>query len=1083
MRIQLSDLQRTADGHIETPILVLCKAHGEMIGAIGHAVHREMHFKFNEESMLSFQYPQYVNGVRTPLYDDLIGGRMVMVDPYGYFIIENPEESSDGSGIKTIKAYSLERELASKSVVLGEGVYNLWNPADPSNTLLGMIFDNIPNWSVGEVSASLIGRYRTFAKVEEKALSFLMQTVQKSYGCVFVFDGYRRVVNVIDADDTMPMLPIYLSKENLIKTVSVTEKDDEVVTRLYVQGADGVDILSVNPIGGNYIYNLDYYVGKGDIPDGIASKWQAWQNEIVTNQPYYRSLVALRNAGTAWLASAQAQLTELNNQLATQENLRATYLQAMMTYTAGSDQWTYFQQQLTASSEVCSALLSEISAQKAKIATIQSDITAHANSIADVVNHLSINNYFTADELDVLALFFHEDNFADPTFAVFDTNIEDGGSCSSSDSAAISFAGVDIIKMECDGGHTILVAKGGTISVVGTNVELTAGCNSALMDYHDGTVVLSANLGAGTYNDSSFPSGTLTCVGNATYDDSWLSAMTSVVTTISSPDGSVSYDEAHYEGAFSFSAEAASLYFTRNATDYQRYSVEQELYDYATDQLQDLAQPSFEFEISSGNFIYDEHFTAFKDAIQLGCGVYVQLDDNTLLTPLLLEISIKDDNPADFSLIFSNEFKRPDDVNRLRSLLNEVSTTSRSLNTAKMDIFQNTNTSTWVKDLIQNGYDAALAQIQAGKDNRVSIGGYGIVIDSTDGVDKVVLNNGMIALVDKRTNTVKMAMGHFVNATGATETDFVGVLADVIGGTLLAGQNLVIECPDINGGVLQFKVDSSGVVINNGRMHMTSDNGRMAWDPNYGFMAGTSTLFDATDTGHIKPSCIDDDGNLIFDDDGFPNGVNVWIGIDGQSYFRGNIYAESGYFKGTVQASQYLDANGKNMMADGKWNSSYLDLGNIIIDGTSGNITLTGAITWDGNNPAADCPTESETISLIGEYGGDPNPSYIKSTYISSTTIVSPTITGGTISGGAFLDLNQKSKLVLNPSSSSSSNADLCLYSGDNIAFEIYDEIAGSITLKSYYSEFLVTGTWGTTALGDWDFSSATVTGLTAAWG
>ena len=207
----------------------------------------------------------------------------------------------------------------------------------------------------------------------------------------------------------------------------------------------------------------------------------------------------------------------------------------------------------------------------------------------------------------------------------------------------------------------------------------------------------------------------------------------------------------------------------------------------------------------------------------------------------------------------------------------------------------------------------------------------------------------MIALYDKRTNTMKMARGHFYNE--ATGMDYVGVLADVIGGTLLAGQNLVIECPDVNGGVTQFKVDSSGVIINNGRMYMNTSVGAMGWDAKYGFFAGKPGLFQSVENGHVRPICVDASGKLILDSDGFPKDVNVWIGIDGKAYFRGDVHADSGYFngevhatkgtfKGTIQASDFLDSSGNSMLTGGKWKSEWLELKGLTIKNAKGETTF-----------------------------------------------------------------------------------------------------------------------------------------------
>lgn len=72
-------------------------------------------------------------------------------------------------------------------------------------------------------------------------------------------------------------------------------------------------------------------------------------------------------------------------------------------------------------------------------------------------------------------------------------------------------------------------------------------------------------------------------------------------------------------------------------------------------------------------------------------------------------------------------------------------------------------------------------------------------------------------------------------------------------------------------------------------------------------------------------------------------------GCDGK--FSGELSAASGSFKGVVQASDFLDKSGNSMLTSdkNKFDSNYLDLGNIQIDGTTGNITMTGSINLQGN--------------------------------------------------------------------------------------------------------------------------------------
>lgn len=183
--------------------------------------------------------------------------------------------------------------MDSKKFFLEEGTFNFYNPAAPSDTILGRVLAIADGWHIGYVSPSLIGRYRTFDQYDDYLLSFLYSTIPEKYRCVFVFDPYDRSFSVYDADEDRPRIPVYLDFENLVEKLEVTEISDELVTALRPYGADGLDIIAVNPTGDGWIYNIDYFIQNGDIPAQIAKKWDVWQSEISANRAYYNGLVGL----------------------------------------------------------------------------------------------------------------------------------------------------------------------------------------------------------------------------------------------------------------------------------------------------------------------------------------------------------------------------------------------------------------------------------------------------------------------------------------------------------------------------------------------------------------------------------------------------------------------------------------------------------------------------------------------------------------------------------------------------------------------------------------------------------------------
>lgn len=77
--------------------------------------------------------------------------------------------------------------------------------------------------------------------------------------------------------------------------------------------------------------------------------------------------------------------------------------------------------------------------------------------------------------------------------------------------------------------------------------------------------------------------------------------------------------------SLSFTIVSGSLFLTQNAGDYQKYSVQMELLEYAEGVLADAASPSYEFEIDSGNFIFAHEFAPFREKLRLGNALYLRL--------------------------------------------------------------------------------------------------------------------------------------------------------------------------------------------------------------------------------------------------------------------------------------------------------------------------------------------------------------------------------------------------------------------------------------------------------------------------
>lgn len=886
-------------GRPEPPTLLLQTADERTIGTLPNVANLKITVNFSETSEISFDLPAYSDGVPTPLYDKVVGYKVIRTEHYGIFLLMKPEISGDGiEEIKSVTGYSLEKKLENKQFFLEEGTFNFWNPATPDDTILGRILEVSPGWKAGYVAPSLIGRYRTFDQYDDYALSFLYDDAMDTFRCVVVFDVYNKTINAYDADDDVPTLPIYLGFDNLVTDLDITELTDELVTAMTPSGADDLDIRQVNPTGTNWIYDISYFIENGDIPSALAEKWTEWQKSVLNRQEYYKGLVGLRASATARLLSEQAKLVDRKAELDDLTNQQSVTIQALALETTADGKASQ-QKKLDEINANMEKKKKEVADQEAVVADIKTTLDAsnpdsYPAQIKAVNDELKLTAFFTADEYALLRHYFIEQPLSDDTFVASDVDTAVTGESSKATNGAIAISNSTIAQVDFgEIKKKMYTIAGGTAVVTAANKMSISIIRGTLEHKAGDEFVFSLYCGEMKIGEKTAPSGLITLTGT-------LSNLKNDIHEVNDKEVIT------YEGtSLSFDITAADLYMTTNVSDYQKYSVEMELYDHAVKTLADVASPTYEFSVETGNFIWAQEFEPFRKGLELGKGVYLRLHNDEVITPVLIGFDLDFEDQEKLSLTFSNRFKRHDNVANLKEMIENSYSSSRSFDAAKYTYNQTANQASKVSEFMNSSLDAAVNSIIGAKNQSVRIDGAGLHIGEPDSPYQIRIINGMIAMSDDGFQSAKVAIGHF-----ATDElgDHWGVNADIIGGKLLIGNGLVIEAPN-DDGVMQFKVDATGVWLYNSTFVLAKDGGgKILIDPRYGIASGKGDLYTTNGTT-VTPSFIDEDGKIVFDDDitlkglKIPKGTNFYIDAnDGKAYFRGNIYAEDGIFNGTVYA-------------------------------------------------------------------------------------------------------------------------------------------------------------------------------------
>ena len=892
----------------------------DTIGVIPGAYNLGFNIKFSEPSEISFDVPAVIDGEKNWIYDRLSGHKIIYTEHYGVYMTMNPETDADGiSEVKHITGYSIEKELDTKKFFLEEGTFKFYDQTNAGNgdTIIGRILEIAIGWKVGYISPVLAQRYRTFDEYDDYLLSFIYDDAPEKFRCVFVFDPYQKSINAYDADETVDTLPIYLDFDNLVEELGIEEISDELVTAIRPYGADELDIRGVNPIGTNWIYDLSHFIANGDIPTTLAAKWESWQKSILNNQQYYRGLVALRASSTARLLAAQAALVDLQGELETLTAQQSVTIQALAMETTSAGKATQ-QALLDQINAKISAKEDEISAQNELIRSIQTDLDStsdgsYAAQIQKIVNALSITNFFSDEEYETLSHYFIEQDITESTFVAtsIDTDISGASYTLSNEQLKISGSKIAKVDLTSEFSKRMYTFSGGTFAFTGGHTISGDIIRGTLEESDGGQYVLSLYAGSITAGSATATSGLITVSG--------------VLTGLTSDVAAVTVDEVTtYEGTtLRFSSTSGSLYLTANVSDYQKYSVQMELFEYAVEVLADLATPTYEFSVDSGNFIFAEEFSPFRNQLELGKGVYLNVGNKELITPYIIEFELDFEDRNNFSIVFSNRFKRHDNCNTLKDMIEQSYSTSRSFDASKYIYNQAANQASAVSKFMNSSLDAAKNTILGASNQSVVINGAGIHVGGDSNYQLRIVNN-MIAMTDDNWSHAKLAIGLFASEDVGT---YWGVNAEVIGGKLIVGNNLVIE-NETDTGVMQFKVDSTGAWLYNATFILQSDSmatyavraastgGCIILDPNYGIVAGNGNLFTTSGTT-VTPSFIDSDGDITFDTDGMPENSNFYLDIrDGSAYFRGMLTATAGEIGGFTIEDGYLHTgSGNNYVA------------------------------------------------------------------------------------------------------------------------------------------------------------------------
>lgn len=308
-----------------------------------------------------------------------------------YVISEISDDMDETKEVKTIRANSLGFELSDKLIQnYNVTSYSLWQLANETldKTL----------WTVGDIDSSFEGKFRSFDVPEASALDFINQ-VANTFGALIEYDTVNRKIHF--RKDIGKKQPLIVGYGKYMKTLGKNSKD-EMVTRLYVKGKDGLSINRVNPAGASYLEDFSYFLFPFERDEyGNVLKHSRYMSDSLCNAILdYNDLIKSKEGVFASLLErqeeVQKQLTQKNNEMFTLETQLKSILIGLDVQRAHGT-FFYRDKTYTSSSDTIGFALTETSYNAVMLKVYNSSLSVNIDG--STVNVPNLNQWFVAKKI------------------------------------------------------------------------------------------------------------------------------------------------------------------------------------------------------------------------------------------------------------------------------------------------------------------------------------------------------------------------------------------------------------------------------------------------------------------------------------------------------------------------------------------------------------------------------------------------------------------------------------------------------------------------------------------------------------
>ncbi|MEC1726915.1 phage tail spike protein [Schinkia azotoformans] len=398
--------------------LFLCKPNRETVAELAEAYGKVFQTINNGIHELTFKVPYIIERnkkyIRNPNIDLIRGNYLIRYEKGNskqYFIINKPKNTADsGREIKDVHCFLLPIELSRKVIRDYQVTKQVYSDIG-SDGILNETLLSKTNWSIGYIDADIALAVRTI-DVSEQSLIELVDEICQTTNGVPQWDTVNKRLSIYKLESLTHDKGFSIEYGKYLKSLIEEPSFDDVCTRLYVYGRNGLTINNKNFTQESYIEDFTYYIYpfERDENRNVIKHSNYMSDELCHALLDYQILLDQKKSEFITLSNNKNSL-ELDLKVKTSElNSLNEQLRNIL-----NDIDRYNAQGLDNSQLIIDKTNkeNEITAKQSEINQINNNISAINTSILAIKNDIVIENNFTPDLIAERENFINEKIWTD----------------------------------------------------------------------------------------------------------------------------------------------------------------------------------------------------------------------------------------------------------------------------------------------------------------------------------------------------------------------------------------------------------------------------------------------------------------------------------------------------------------------------------------------------------------------------------------------------------------------------------------------------------------------------------------------